>query len=236
MSKFTSENTIGDIVTEFPKASEIFKKYNIDFCCGGNRPLQQALSEKNINETELLSNLNTAYQESQKLQDAHIDWRTAPYTDLVDYIVNKHHAYLHNNMPALGALTTTILKVHGANHKELARVHRLYNLLRMDLEQHLITEEQEVFPKIKEYEKTGNKQILQSAVDSIDQLESEHEGAGDILKELRSITNHYQLPEGACGTYERTYTILQEMESDLFEHIHLENNILHPRLKRELKS
>ncbi|MEG6616813.1 iron-sulfur cluster repair di-iron protein [Peptococcaceae bacterium 1198_IL3148] len=234
MQTFSAANKIGDIVAQFPKASAIFKKYHVDFCCGGDRPLGQAINEQNINESELLTELNKAYQESQKIHDTQIDWRTAPFSELVDYIVNKHHAYLHNNLPALSALTTTVLRAHGTNHKELARVHKLFNLLKLDLEQHLIKEEQEVFPKIQEYEKDGNIKNLQAAVDSIEELENEHEGAGDILKELRSITNNFQLPQDACGTYERTYKIMQELESDLFEHIHLENNILHPRLKQKL--
>ena len=74
---------------------------------------------------------------------------------------------------------------------------------------------------------------LAEAVQTIDVLEQEHEAAGSILKELRKVTNDYTLPEGACTTYTLTYLKLDELETDLFQHIHLENNILFPRLEAE---
>lgn len=227
---FSTTDKIGEIVARVPKAGEIFKEKQIDFCCGGSRPLVEAIKEKGLDEKELLAELEDAYRKTKELQEKQKDWRTAPLSELIDYIVSTHHAYLEKTLPVLSELTTTILRVHGTNHQELSRVHKLFHILKMDLEQHLITEEQILFPAIKKYEKNPAPELLEEAGKTISKLETEHEDAGKILKELRSITDHYRLPQDACPTFTKAYSLLQELEDDVFRHIHLENNILHPRL------
>lgn len=230
MNKFNSTQKIGEIVNEFPKAADIFKEYKVDFCCGGNRPLSEAIKEQNVNETELIAKLNTAY-ENYELSTKDKNWVEAETAELIEQILNKHHAYLWSELPNIAGFTTKILRVHGANHPELSKVNKLFNSLKVELEDHLTKEETIQYPAIKEFEKSKSLEDLNRAVDIINDLEAEHSGAGDILKELREITNDYEIPEGACGTYIKTYQMLEELESDMFQHIHLENNILFPRLR-----
>ncbi|WP_376774557.1 hemerythrin domain-containing protein [Clostridium thailandense] len=71
-------------------------------------------------------------------------------------------------------------------------------------------------------------------ISAIEELENEHEGAGDILKELRKITSGYKVPADVCNTFMFTYQKLEEVEADTFQHIHLENNILFSKLKDKL--
>lgn len=228
---FQVTDQIGAIVSALPKAVSVFTRHRIDFCCGGQRPLSAAIAEQGLDGEAVLAELDQAYAETERLQQPGRDWRTAKLSDLIDHIVNTHHAFLNTTLPELSQLTHTILRVHGANHKELAKVHRLFHSLKLELEQHLITEEEEVFPLVKQFAQTGSRQALDQAIAKVEQLEAEHEGAGDILKELRQITQHYAVPPDGCGTFERTYALLQNLEGDLFRHIHLENNILHPRLR-----
>ena len=230
---FKSSEKIGEIVTRFPKAMEVFKEYNIDFCCGGDRTLSSAIDIQYLNEGEVLSKLEEAYKKTQGIVLKDIDWRNASYSDLIDYVVKTHHAYMHKELPQLSELITTILRVHGANHEELEKVYKLFHTLRTELDEHLIKEEVTLFPLIKEYEKAPTDALLDKALKIIKDLESEHTGAGDILKEIRKITLDYTIPQDVCNTFKFTYTKLGEMENDLFQHIHLENNILFPRLGRE---
>ncbi len=228
---FQASDQIGAIVSALPKAVEVFTRHKIDFCCGGQRPLSAAIADQGLEAETILTELDRAYSEAEQLKQPGRDWRTAGLSDLIDHIVNTHHAYLNTTLPEISQLTTTILRVHGANHKELAKVHRLFHSLKLELEQHLITEEEEVFPLVKQFEHSGSREALDRAITKVEQLESEHEGAGDILKQLRQITEDYAVPPDGCGTFARTYSLLQELEGDLFRHIHLENNILHPRLR-----
>lgn len=234
MRIFETKQSIGEIVSIMPKASDIFKKYGIDFCCGGHRPLAEAIREQNLDEGELLDKLEEAYKETRQLSER-TDFRTMPLADLIDHIVATHHSYLKRTLPELSELTTTILRVHGQNHTDLFRVHKLFHNLKMELEQHLIKEEEILFPMIKEYEAGPSDALLKKISFVAHETEDEHEAAGDILKELRNVTEDYILPNDGCTTYGKTLRGLQELESDLFQHIHLENNILFTRLGVEVR-
>lgn len=229
MKTFQTSQSIGEIVSIMPKASDIFKKYGIDFCCGGHRPLIDAIKEQNLDEQELLNTLEEAYKETRQLSERS-DFRTMALGDLIDHIIVTHHSYLKIVLPELSELTTTILRVHGQNHLNLFRVHKLFHNLKTELEQHLIKEEEILFPMIKEYEASHSEVLLKKISFVVHETEDEHEAAGDILKELRNITEDYILPEDGCATYEGTLRGLEDLEGDLFQHIHLENNILFNRL------
>lgn len=233
-NKFTGIQSVGNIVAEFPQAAEIFKEYRIDFCCGGDRTLTAAVKELNLDENSILNKLNQTYvtMANQHNIIEEIDWREQSLTDLVDHIINTHHLYLQREMPQISDYVTKILRVHGVAHSELTKVHKLFHLLKLELEQHLIKEEEILFPLIKEYEKKPTSQNLEKIQSVTNDIENEHEQAGDIIKELRKITNQYVLPADVCTSFRLAYQKLEEMESDIFQHIHLENNILHPRLLR----
>lgn len=229
-NKFTAQQKVGEIVAQFPKAADIFKEYKIDFCCGGDRQLSEAIKEQNLNQEEILAKINSLYQEMKDQVRTEVDWTKESLSRLIDYVVNRHHAYLQVELPKISELTTKILRVHGAHHPELAKVHKLFHNLKTELEQHLIKEEEIEFPLIKDYEQNPSEEKRKALIQAIQELEEEHEGAGTILKELRKITKDYSVPEDGCNSYRLTYNKLQELESDTFAHIHLENNILFPRL------
>ena len=233
MKKFSSQQKLGEIVAEFPKSAELFKDYRIDFCCGGNRLLAEAVRELELDEAEVLSKLNDLYEKfSADMSKSGTDMREAPIEVLVDRIINKHHAYLWSELPQISKLTTLILRVHGQHHPELVKVHKLFHSLKTELELHLSKEEATQYPAIGKYLETNSGENLKAAVQIINELEEEHTGAGNILKELRQATDDYRIPDDVCETFELTYMKLQEMENDIFQHIHLENNILFPRLEK----
>jgi len=227
---FSSNDKIGDIVVKLPKASEVFKAFQIDFCCGGNRPLIEAINENGLNEEVVLSKLQDAYEQVQGLKVEGTDWTKASFSDLIDHVINTHHAYLNQELPKLSELTRKIYRVHGADHTELSNVYKLFHTLKMELEQHLIKEEEIVFPLIKKYEANPSDELLEKTLNVITELEGEHEEAGNVLKELRKITNGYKMPSDGCQSYDLTFKGLELLESDTFQHIHLENNIMFPRL------
>lgn len=232
MTKFNSSQHVGEIVAKFPKAGDLFMENKIDFCCSGNRPLIDVVKEQGLDEEKIVNDLNKLYEDfKDSLDSKEINWQEAPLNELVDFIVNKHHGYLWDELPKISKLVITILRVHGQSHPELSKIHKLFSSLRTELEEHLTKEETLQYPAINEYIKSKSQADLEKAINIIDELEEEHTNAGDILKELRSVTNDYKIPDDVCPTFELTYAKLQEMEADLFRHIHLENNILFPRLR-----
>lgn len=225
MSIFSSEQKIGDIVAREPRAAEVFKRNKVDFCCGGNRPLAEAIREQGLNEAEILRQLEAVHREIPS-QAKPQNFATMQPVELIDHIVETHHQYMWKALPELGELTLKILKVHGKNHEVLFKLHSLFGQLRMELEEHLIKEEEILFPMVKAYHHQPSAELGREIEDYIRDTEAEHEGAGDLLKAMRKLTDDYQVPPDACATFRLTYQKLEELESDLFQHIHLENNIL----------
>lgn len=223
---YSGENTVGSVVAAFPGASNIFKKYGIDFCCGGNRSLQSVFQKQSLDGEKVLEELNQAWSLTNGKQKG-TDWRSASSKAIIERIISKHHDYLRNELPLLSEFTTKILRVHGPHHRDsLEPLHRDFHEVKRELEQHLIKEEEELFPLILQHEENPTDELYHRIEGKLAELEREHEHAGDLLKQMREVTNNYTLPEGACRTYTLTFQKLEELESDMFEHIHLENNIL----------
>lgn len=228
--RFHGNHTIGDIVSHFPASSELFQANKIDFCCGGDRPLIAVLKEHQLEEIPFINNLNQLYHEAlQKGIDHERNWLETTSVEIIDHVIQSHHAYLMKELPMLSELVIKILRVHGAHHRELSQVHQLFHMMKMAFEQHLIAEEQRVFPYIKQFEQQPEQDLLKQIEANINELEAEHDEVGNYLKELRAVTKDYALPADACRTYEMTYEKLEHLEFDTFQHVHLENNILFPR-------
>jgi regulator of cell morphogenesis and NO signaling len=228
--RFQGSETIGDIVSNYPGASNLFKANRIDFCCGGDRALNTVLLHQNIVAKPFIDTLNEMYQKSQQDLDSTVNWLDVSSSDLIDHVVAEHHDYLQKELPLLSEFVSKILRVHGPNHgEELSQLHQLFHLMKTELDQHLIAEEQTVFPLIKAYELNPTLTLRKELSNAIVKLEDDHSGVGDFLKGMRAVTLDYALPPEACRTYTLTFQKLVDLEADVFQHIHLENNILFPR-------
>ncbi len=231
---FQSEDKLGAIVLQFPQAADVFKKYGMDFCCGGDRSLAIVADEHHIDQSMLLEELSQQYDKALQVGLVTKDWMSVSYEQLIQHILNTHHAYLNKVFPTLTELTVKILRVHGQHHgATLSVVHQKYNELRQGLEAHMIKEEEIVFPQIIAFEKAQTETKRASIQKMLEELDREHEATGDILKTIREITGNYRLPEDACNTFAYVYRSLEEMESNIFEHVHLENNVLFLRLSAQ---
>ncbi len=230
MQTFTADHTPADIVKAFPKASDLFKENKIDFCCGGDKPLEESFEQNAIDGDTILSVLNDAYHTWKEDGNKAKDWDTVPLSELIDHIVDHHHAFLKEELAPLGEFVTKIFRVHGADQPHLKELYRLYHEFRMEMEEHSFKEEQEVFPLIKEYEQNPSEALLEKIRIANGGLEEEHDAAGDLLKQIRVVTNSYEPPLHACGSYRITYARLKDLEAETFQHVHLENNVLFKRL------
>ena len=159
------------------------------------------------------------------------DWRAASLVDLTHHIVTKHHEFMKKELPRIGGLLDKVLSAHGANHPELTTVGTVFSGLRHEIEGHLAKEEQALFPMIQAMEVSGSvpSRHCGSVNNPIRVMEHEHDNAGEALRRLRELTSDYTAPDDGCATYQSLMAGLADMERDLHEHIHKENNILHPR-------
>lgn len=218
---------LGEVVSIFPGASRIFNHVKIDYCCGGHDTLGKALREKGIDSDKFIQKLNEEYEKFMESNEEYIDWRIVKPVNLMKNILDTHHEYTKRELKEIDALLSKILKVHFSHHgEELLKVHRLFGLLKIELEEHLIKEEENLFPLIEEYELTKDENLKKEIDKFIKETENEHDEAGDILKELEKITRDFKAPEGACTSYRLAYDKIHNLEKDLFIHIYKENSVL----------
>lgn len=238
--KIDGHDTVRDVVVTYPAARRIFEGMGIDYCCGGQKPLSEAAKNAGVSVSEVASAVEHAVEEdADKGGEPDRSWTDASLTELADHIETAHHAYMRDALPRLSKLLTTVGRAHHANHGEmLAELSETFGGLREEIEMHLMKEEQVLFPYIRQMQASASRKAALPPMhcgtvqNPVRQMEAEHEHAGDALARMRSLTDDYTLPADACPTFEALYQALQELEADLHEHIHLENNILFPRAER----
>jgi regulator of cell morphogenesis and NO signaling len=227
------DETLGAIAAKDLRKAEVFKKYGLDFCCGGKKTVKEACAEKGIDVTRVEQELQTA---DKNISTA----RALPYNEwsldfLADYIVNTHHSYIKKTIPDLRVYALKVAGVHGNRHPELLAISQLADEVCEELSSHLMKEETILFPYIKQLVASKNSgtpvqnKNFNTIQNPINMMEHEHEVVGKNLDKMRQLSNNYSLPEDACASYSYLFKTLDEFENDLHIHIHLENNILFPK-------
>ena len=225
---FDPDTTVGDLVAARPSRSRVLDRYGIDYCCGGQRTLEEAARESGVAVEELTTALADA---DAGTSDDEPDLRTLSLAALIRDITGRHHAFLREELPRLTELTAMVHRAHGENHPELAEVETLFADLRAELENHLEKEEQVLFPMIESMEASRNVEPSHcgSVRNPIGVMEDEHDGAAAALSRLRALTGDFTPPADGCNAYRALMAGLVELEHDLHRHIHKENSVLFPR-------
>ena len=228
-----STQTIREIVQQHPAAVPVFEALGIDYCCGGGKTLEAACASKNVPLNLLLSDLANALITRPTPEDRR--WMTSSLSELADYIVEQHHAYAKSELPRLAALAAKVHLRHGHMYPELNQIRELIEALSAEVIAHLLKEEQVLFPRLRTIEDAAQAGVMPppaffgSLINPIRHMMSDHDDTGELLRSIRALARNYTLPDGACMSYQALYQGLSDLERDLQQHIHLENNILFPR-------
>ncbi|WP_019039104.1 iron-sulfur cluster repair di-iron protein [Psychroflexus tropicus] len=222
--------TVAELVSENINTAHVFKKYDIDFCCGGGVSLSKACEDRNANIDEVILDLQNLVENGRSY-----NYNTWDLSFLAQHIKNIHHTYVEESIPLLIQYTNKVEKVHGKTNPELIQIKELFRKVANELTTHLKKEELILFPFIEKMESAykNNQKLSRPPFGSVESpiamMEDEHEAAGDLFKEIARLTQDYTLPANACNTYKAMYHKLEEFQNDLHLHIHLENNILFPK-------
>lgn len=219
--------TVGEIAAKDFKKAEVFKKLGIDFCCGGKKTLAEAAQSIGITKGELEYALE--HSPSSSSANAQHDFSSWDLGFLADYITNVHHKYIREQGPIIEQLANKVSARHGSTHQELFDLAEGLHVLLNELYVHISKEENDLFPVIKQLV-SNERPDVEELTRIIAYMEEEHEQAGEELRNLRALTHDYQLPPNACNSYTYLFEKIKEFENDLFQHIHLENNVLFPKV------
>ena len=221
---------LGQIVAANPGAARVLEEAGLDYCCGGQRSLDNACAQAGLSEEELLERL----RENELAGAADMNWASTSLAELTRHIREKHHRYVRDAIQRVQPLAAKVKAKHGAHHPELAEIERLFLQLAREMTMHMQKEEMILFPYIDALERAANcdeaveRPFFQTVRNPIQAMMKEHDSAGDLAKQIRKFTSGYATPSDGCASFTSLYNQLREFEVDLHQHIHLENNILFP--------
>jgi regulator of cell morphogenesis and NO signaling len=216
----TSETKVGQLAAQHPMATRVFARHGIDFCCGGGEPLGAVCAGKGLETEVILAEIAKELEVADRTADR---WDTAPLGTMIDHIMVTYHQPLYEELPRLESMARKVLNVHrDKDPQRLSELFSIYLEVEAELKQHMMKEEQILFPLIRQGQgaRTG---------EPIAVMEKEHEAVGGALRRMRELTDDYTVPAEACNTWRALWHGLEALEKDLHQHIHLENNILFPR-------
>lgn len=233
---------VKDLVKKNPNSITVFRKFGIDYCCNGKLPLKEACLRAGAFYDLVVKELE-ALEASEFSANLRVNqW---PLELLIDYIVHNHHGFVKETTPEILFFLNKVENAHGSSHPEIAQIKTLFTDLAAELKQHMVKEEEILFPTIRQllYESKSSPIDMECGATEtgmvlngpINCMEAEHEEAGEILEKISQLTHKYTPPAHACNSFQHLYRLLKAYEEDLHQHIHLENNILFEKA-RELEA
>lgn len=216
------DRTVGEIAVSLPGATAVFRRFKLDFCCGGDVRLADAAARRGVDVAAIRQALEQLDQEA----GAAAPEETA---GLIDHIVRRYHETHRRELPELIRLAARVEAVHRENPDVPAGLATMLDRLLHELEEHMGKEETELFPLMRS---GGHPTVAQP----IAQLRHDHDGHGDLLRAVEEIAGEFRLPAGACRSWQALYAGTAKLVDDVMEHIHLENNLLFPRFERSAEA
>lgn len=234
----TAETPVRDIATGFPSAIPVLERLGVDYCCHGQHTLAEACAKREITLAPVLDELKQFQHSQQDAKPTEDQWLHAPLKDLTEHIVKKHHAFTRSQLNLIDDLMAKVEQRHGADHLEVFQVGKAVGILGSELRHHAECEETNLFPYIAALGTEKEQPVLPAMAKGslqppINRMMMDHDQTGNELQTLRTLTNDYIPPAAACPTWRALYRAMEELEADLHQHIHLENNILFPRALKQ---
>ena len=229
----TAIQSIREIVTTQPSAAKVFQRFDIDLCLQAEKSLDGACAELQLSVDQVLEKLADA--ETQERGGPPVDPASLHIGKLIQHIVRVHHQYVRQELPRLVEMAQKLAAKRSDRAPELKNVEKLLEELRADMFAHIQKEEQVLFPFISQMDQDSivayppAHACFRSVAHPVSKMMQEHESANRVVAELRRLTLGFQPPEWACATHIALFAGLNEFETDLKQHVHLENDVLFPR-------
>jgi regulator of cell morphogenesis and NO signaling len=217
----TPSTTLAELAATRAGASRVFQSRGLDFCCHGRVSLSEACSKRQLAVDELIR----AIEAETPLATDFRRWDEQPIPGLVAHLLEHFHAAHRAELPRLFEMARKVERVHADKPSAPHGLAEHLGRVSEELEAHMQKEEQVLFPLIL----SGRGRMASMPIQV---MEEEHVDHGRNLARLRELAHDFTPPEEACGTWRALYLGLSELEQQVMEHIHLENNVLFPRALR----
>ena len=233
--KMPENISVAEVALSFPSAHVVFQKYDIDYCCGGHQSFATVCQEFKLNPEVIWEEIGKTQVKEIPPYLRVADWEPS---FVVDFIEANHHGYSKRVLPEIEELLIKITEKHGENHPELEQISDDFNDLRLEMMEHMLMEERELFPALKKY---FNKSISWDEFcelmsyegnDPLNMVKHDHEFADELIRSINILTHQYTPPSDACASFRLAYQKLAEFERDLKMHIFLENSVLFEKMQK----
>ena len=227
------DKVISDIVREDYRTADVFKKYGINYCCGGNAFLADVCATRQLDYNEVFEQLRKATKDVYVPNFLQFDKWNIDF--LIDYILNVHHAYLKAAVPSVKTALSSFVLSHSKQYPVMIEVENVFNQLADLLTIHNAHEEEIIFPYIKHIEAAHRRKepygslFVRTLRKPLNNIQKDHVQISELLTQLRTLSNNYEIVEKTCTNHRVILSRLKEFDNDLVQHKHLENNILFPR-------
>jgi regulator of cell morphogenesis and NO signaling len=228
------QTSVHEIVSEDYRTAEVFRKYEIEYCCGGRWPLSTACMIKGLEPEHLIGEL---YQATRTIQlSPNTAFEKWDIDFLADYIINVHHSYLRRVLPEIEVALNMFVEEHHKKYPYLPVVEDSFRQLQKEMLPHMEEEEDIIFPYIRQiFRARKNKdsyagllvRTLRKPVKAV--MNHEHDILFGIVYKWRELLDNYKLPEKACVSHKVVLSRLKELDNDIVQHMYLENEILFPK-------
>ena len=230
----TEDLFVTDIVRLDYRTARVFKKHDIDFCCGGRWTLGTVCELKGIDLIAIMNELEHSVKKVQLSNSIRFDNWSIDF--LIGYIINVHHHYLRNELPGIKDQLDRFTEAHAKKYPHMKEVQEQFRYVYQELIPHLTQEEEILFPYIRQIAHAyDSKELyasllvrtLRKPVENV--MQHEHDFISKSLQNIRTLTSNYHPPEKSCISHDVTYSLLKELDNDLVQHLYLENEILFPK-------
>ena len=158
------------------------------------------------------------------------NWGERSVHELVEHILKAHHAGERVCLARLRGLAEEAVRRGADRLPVLGKVAATLGQLTEELLAHMEREEQVLFPLLLEREAEGRTGAAAWGQETeLTRLHREHDHAGDLLQDLRILTQDYRVLAGGEDYLRPLLEELKALDEDLQLHIELENRWLFSR-------
>ena len=236
MQTNNSVTTVSEMVRKDYRIADVFKKWGINYCCGGNTQLDEVCRQLNLDAAKVQDDILKATHTLNISNTLRFDEWSVEF--LVDYIINVHHSYLKHTLPVLQQLVASFIEGHKKQYPYLGQVLEIFEALKDEVLEHTQKEEESIFPYFKQISNTYSRResygalFVRTLSKPFDQMEHiEHKRITAHLTALRKATNQYTFNADVCTNHQVIYHKLREFDADMVQHKHLENDVLFPKVR-----